>query len=228
MKQCCRCKETKSTLEFRKRSKTLDGFEYYCKACSKLADDKNAERQRAADRKHYYANREKRLAKNKRWICAKQGKELPEYWVERLPKPKMSRSPEEAREYEKARLREYKINNKEALKEKYSLYCQTEQGKENNRLKSRRYRTLKAGLESSLSKKEIDLIILIQNGECACCGNEFNSDFGYEIDHVIPVSLGGNLCFDNVQLLCRSCNARKKDQVIMYRPKVNPECLSFI
>lgn len=228
MKQCCRCKETKSTTEFRKHGRHLDGFEYHCKACTKLDYDKNKERHHEYDRKHYYANRDKRLAKTARYRYAKIGKELPEYWIDKLAKPKISRSHEEAREHEKERLREYKQTNKELMKEKYSLYCQTEQGKENNRLRSRKYKSLKAGLDSSLSKNDIELILTIQNNECSCCGVEFTSAFKYEIDHIIPVSLGGSLCLDNVQLLCRSCNAKKKDKIIMYRPKINFNCLSFI
>jgi 5-methylcytosine-specific restriction endonuclease McrA len=37
-------------------------------------------------------------------------------------------------------------------------------------------------------------------------------------DHVVPVSRGGRSDIDNLQLLCRSCNASKRDKIIDYRP----------
>lgn len=41
-----------------------------------------------------------------------------------------------------------------------------------------------------------------------CCGKE-----SLQIDHIYPVSRGGVTEYDNLQVLCRSCNARKKDRV---------------
>ena len=38
-----------------------------------------------------------------------------------------------------------------------------------------------------------------------------------ELDHVIPLALGGTNTIDNAQPLCRSCNARKGARYIDYR-----------
>lgn len=38
-------------------------------------------------------------------------------------------------------------------------------------------------------------------------------------DHILPVSKGGGLTQDNVQALCRSCNASKSDKHIDFRKK---------
>lgn len=34
-KTCRNCKQTKSTLEFRKRTRTKDGYQYWCKQCTR-------------------------------------------------------------------------------------------------------------------------------------------------------------------------------------------------
>lgn len=48
---------------------------------------------------------------------------------------------------------------------------------------------------------------------CACCGEQKE----LTIDHIIPLSLGGKTRFSNLQLLCRTCNEAKADQIIDYR-----------
>lgn len=40
-----------------------------------------------------------------------------------------------------------------------------------------------------------------------------------ELDHIYPLSKGGAHTFDNVQLLCRACNATKSDKI--YLPVIN-------
>ena len=50
-------------------------------------------------------------------------------------------------------------------------------------------------------------------GCCLCCG----SDNELQIDHVIPVSMGGENKIDNLQLLCKSCNVKKGIRSTDYR-----------
>ena len=40
---------------------------------------------------------------------------------------------------------------------------------------------------------------------CQRCG----SDEALSVDHIVPRALGGNDSFDNLQVLCTSCNSRK-------------------
>lgn len=58
------------------------------------------------------------------------------------------------------------------------------------------------------------------NGVCQICGQklpldcDLNDDRHPSIDHIIPVSKGGNHTWDNVQLLCRKCNCKKRNAII--------------
>lgn len=44
---------------------------------------------------------------------------------------------------------------------------------------------------------------------CKCCGVKEN----LEVDHIVPVSKGGESNLENLQTLCRSCNRRKRTRV---------------
>lgn len=56
--------------------------------------------------------------------------------------------------------------------------------------------------------------------ECQICGVEClrsmrgtKGDCAPEIDHIIPLSRGGRHVRENVQLLCRKCNMKKRDRL---------------
>ena len=50
-----------------------------------------------------------------------------------------------------------------------------------------------------------------QNGRCAVCGEPFEYE-EMEGDHIKPWSKGGQTTPDNCQMLCKPCNAKKKDK----------------
>lgn len=57
---------------------------------------------------------------------------------------------------------------------------------------------------------ELRQFILERDGyECVDCG----SDDHLQIDHIHPVSKGGETTEENLQTLCRPCNARKRDRI---------------
>lgn len=57
------------------------------------------------------------------------------------------------------------------------------------------------------------LVMRSQVGRCQCCGSTRNLC----ADHVVPASRGGRNVVLNIQVLCRSCNAKKATKTIDYR-----------
>lgn len=54
------------------------------------------------------------------------------------------------------------------------------------------------------------------NNECRCCGRELGKGVRLEIDHIVPVKMGGQTILDNLQMLCRTCNMEKGTQLISF------------
>ena len=48
--------------------------------------------------------------------------------------------------------------------------------------------------------------------QCAKCGKVFSGRHGLEVDHIKPMNDGGQSVLDNLQVLCKSCNASKGDK----------------
>lgn len=123
--------------------------------------------------------------------------------------------------------KEYYANNREKLKAKSKAYRKTSPvHRERKRLWQRKYlRSAKGkaasargchrrqerskGLPCTLTNDEWQHIIALQGGHCAICWLPFGDIRRPERDHIIPVTKGGGLTKENVQALCRPCNARK-------------------
>lgn len=52
-----------------------------------------------------------------------------------------------------------------------------------------------------------------QQGRCALCGEILVPSVRPQVDHIIPVALGGKSLFSNYQLLCQQCNLGKSKLV---------------
>ena len=47
---------------------------------------------------------------------------------------------------------------------------------------------------------------------CACCHEKYPNRIMLQVDHIKPLNQGGTTTPDNLQILCRSCNAKKSDK----------------
>ena len=60
------------------------------------------------------------------------------------------------------------------------------------------------------------------NYQCLCCGKERRRGVSLEIDHILPVAMGGKNVPSNLQTLCKQCNGIKGVNEIDYHSIVSP------
>ena len=107
----------------------------------------------------------------------------------------------------------WRKNNREkssAYQKKYREEKKAESAdKRKNRIRIRHInsRALKKGVSGRLTKEIIARLYFLQHGACMYCGTSL--DPGFHADHRMPLALKGMNTWDNIQLLCPSCNCRK-------------------
>lgn len=84
-------------------------------------------------------------------------------------------------------------------------------------VKNKRNRLKKASVDNGLthSYNEWNGIKEIYNFTCPRCFKS-EPDIKLTIDHMIPLSMGGDDTIENIQPLCKSCNSIKNDKAICY------------
>lgn len=111
--------------------------------------------------------------------------------------------------YMKRYLRLYAQRNREKHNARGREWARKNRDKRNA---NQRVRRSQGGGLGTWGRLRLDVFEL--HGErCLRCG----STERIEIDHVVPVALGGVNKIENLQPLCRTCNASKSDKVIDYR-----------
>lgn len=61
-------------------------------------------------------------------------------------------------------------------------------------------------------------LVLACGERCVRCGHQFGGTEHPEKDHITPLYQGGSDGIENLQPLCRRCNASKGPEAIDYRP----------
>lgn len=109
------------------------------------------------------------------------------------------------RKYETDRV--WKSNNRDRVCGYAKNY--RENNPEKARANSRAYVARKRLCDGRFSSADIIEIGDIQNWLCNDCGEKCET--GYHVDHVMPVNLGGSNWPENLQVLCPTCNIKKRD-----------------
>lgn len=89
-------------------------------------------------------------------------------------------------------------------------------------------RARKKCASGNLSSEEVKRLISLQDYKCLACGKKFiirgthnewhiNHFLEPTIDHIVKLGKNGSHSVENVQMLCRSCNAKKHEKAIDYR-----------
>jgi len=143
---------------------------------------KNSDMINEKKRRYYEQNKETVLARNTEWRNNNQAK----------VKAQRDKWRNENRERHRENSRQWIADNPERYRE-IQRHAQI------------RRRFIKAGLEDHYTKEEWQRLLHKYDCRCVKCGGAEN----IEVDHVVPLSGGGTNTIDNIQPLCRSCNAQK-------------------
>jgi 5-methylcytosine-specific restriction endonuclease McrA len=153
----------------------------------------------------------KTLARNKAWRDAHPDtiKELnrASYLIKREERiAKQKAYAEKRREEVLAYGRAYRVANQERLKE----HARKNYVKNRDRyIAYARNREINVRASGKYSAQDIAEITEMQRGKCAYCRVDLNK-VKREVDHIMPIKLGGNNTRDNLQVLCKPCNTKKK------------------
>lgn len=109
--------------------------------------------------------------------------------------------PEKRREYERA----YYAQNPHLQKERTTKWAGANPTAVCVRQSRRRAR--KRGAEGNHTKEDVADILKLQKGKCAYCRTKLSAKF--DIDHIVPLYLGGSNARTNLQIACVPCNRSK-------------------
>ena len=102
----------------------------------------------------------------------------------------------------KEKVRLYQAVNKERMVDVGRAWCEANPERKLNARAKRR-----ASIIGELTPGLIPKLLESQKWTCIVCQKDLR--LGYHVDHIVPVSKGGQNVDDNVQLLCPKCNLSK-------------------
>ncbi len=203
-KKCSKCKDVLCHGKFSKDAKIKDGLYSYCKACIKAYQEERKEEIQAKKKDYRQANLDKIKARSDAYCQA--NRELI------LARKKLFR--EKNKEQVREEHRVYNLAHKEQKQLYNAMY--TRANPEVFRRKHHVRRTLKTQAGGSYTIAEWEILKARCDYRCLCCGKQ-EPDIKLTADHVIPVSKQGTSNINNIQPLCKSCNSRKRANIIDYR-----------
>lgn len=220
LKRCSKCGELKPLSKFYSDKRASDVLSCSCKDCKHEYYIKNKENILAARKNHYLKNIDYMHEKNMNDYCKNRDARLlwqKNYYLENKEEIEEYRKKYYADNHEEISVKNkknYEKNREERLRWQKE-YSKTENGKISHKNTTHRRRQLinKTPVCDQLTIDQWDKIIESQNRRCAMCGMKFTEDISPTIDHILPLSKGGNHSSDNIQALCHSCNSKKHNKI---------------
>lgn len=77
---------------------------------------------------------------------------------------------------------------------------------------ARTQRAKRKGAIGSHTPRDFAEIVKQQDNRCKYCLREFSDKVKIEVDHIIPIRMGGTNFKENIQAACSTCNKRKSDK----------------
>lgn len=185
-----------------------------CAQCNREAARKwrteNKEKHAEYQRQWYSLNKDEinQRAKENYPEIAEKDRERSKQWAKNNPEKKAIQDELYRKRHPKRiikSVREWQKNNPDKVKEIH-----------------RRRRARKKNAVGDVADSEWQKLCEYYNNTCLCC-NEVKE---LTQDHIKPLSKNGTHTIDNLQPLCRSCNAKKGNKFIDYRPSMPDWILS--
>lgn len=236
VKTCLRCKTQKSLDYFGKDKQRKDGLSPLCKPCNvervREWREKNPEKKQAQSRLEYERNAEQIKLRSAQWYSSNKEQAAETSRAYRIKnrfailqnkhkyyEENKERHSEKTRAYyEKHRAdveiykREWYDLNKERLSSKAKVY-RVEHKEEIRAAKSNAKHTRRARLRFAQSFfVPRDLIEELYSQPCGYCGDYIEGQM--QIDHIIPISRGGNHKIGNLISACPACNMSKGSKTL--------------
>lgn len=217
-KICARCLTPKSREEnFSKGPRYADGYQSYCKQCmreyraEKRSDPAYVEKLRQKGRTYYQENKEvvapkRRAYDRNRWHTDPGYRKRKNEWkAEHYHSDPMFR----AKRDEWDRRRYQRLKNDPGEHEKRKI-----RGRWFAHVRRARIRRHANPLR--ISQTDWEALCERYGHKCLACG----ATDKLVADHIVPISRNGTNTIDNIQPLCRSCNAKKYANTVDYRPLI--------
>lgn len=200
MKTCILCKVTKAKSEFSPRPERKCGVRSKCKKCNATLTSEWRHRKKLADPKGY----KEMLRRHHLNRDPERVKELKRESYKRC----VAVNPEKFREER----REWWVANKEKARASSRKWSKSNPLKRQEHCRA--YQAKKLGV--TIEHVDREEIFKRDSGHCQICTKELDKTAknGWHLDHIMPISKGGNHSMANVQVLCPSCNISKGAKIL--------------
>lgn len=218
-KACNKCKVFKIFEEFHNSKRYKDGKISSCKECMKEYQQLNRDKTKEYEKEYRQLNKDKIKEQRKEHRQLNNSK-IKEYMEEyyRTNKVELKERAKKYGQLNKDRVKEYQQSNKIEIKKRMKEYSQTEAGRLSSYRRSMKRRSYKHKVV--FKPHERKQILDRDNWTCQCCGikvhdestDDWNTPKKCHIDHIIPISKGGDSTPKNLRVLCRTCNLTKSNK----------------
>lgn len=209
-KTCYGCRlEVSIELYSRDRSRR-DGLQSYCKQCRRSQklqwQEQNAEYVREYDRRYRRLNLSRARQVDRERYRRDRAKRLEEVRIYQAKN----------KELISERRRRRRLERREEINARQRRYYHKHKGNKSWLVRSRNRKDKMRASGGHVSTADWQSVLDHFDGKCARCGSTDN----IHMDHVVPISRGGQHSPSNIQPLCRTCNLQKYTRTEDYRGKM--------